>query len=133
MPEPRTKLDPANTNVLIVEDDKLMVDVLNKNFTASQYKTFVVSRAEDAEKILAKEKIAVILLDIVLPDMDGFTFLKKIKADDKRKDIPVIIISNLGQRDEVTRGLAEGAADYIIKANVFPEEIVAKVAKLLQQ
>jgi len=128
-----SKIDPASTHVLIVEDDKLMVDVLSKNFAASKYVTSVASRAEDAEKILAKEKIDVILLDIVLPDMDGFTFLKKLKGDEKYKDIPVIIISNLGQRDEVTRGIQEGARDYIIKANVFPEEIVAKVEKILSK
>lgn len=108
-----------------------MVDVLEKNFKGGKYVTSVTGRAEDAQKVLESNKIDVILLDIVLPDMDGFTFLKQLKADEKYKNIPVIIISNLGQRDEVTRGIEQGAADYIIKANVFPEEIVEKVKKIL--
>jgi two-component system, OmpR family, response regulator len=133
MNEDSQAIDPTKYRILIVEDDALMSGVLEGNLTERQYKTAVVTNAEKAREALSKDKFDAILLDIILPGMNGFDLLKELKADDQYKDIPVIIISNLGQKKEVAKGLQAGAVYYIIKANVFPEEIVQKVEKALKK
>ncbi|KKT23464.1 MAG: Two component transcriptional regulator, winged helix family [Candidatus Magasanikbacteria bacterium GW2011_GWA2_43_9] len=95
---------------------------------------FKVSVAEDGEAgfdAAGKVKPDLILLDILLPKMDGFAVLKKLKETDAIKDIPVILLTNLGQKDDVEKGLESGAVDYLIKAHFKPSETVAKVKKVL--
>lgn len=124
---------PATTgkNILIVEDDALLAGLLERRFVASGYG---VQRALDADatrRILAKDSCDAILLDLVLPGIDGFSFLTELKRNEQWKHIPVVIISNLGQQEEVARGMRMGATDYIVKANTSPAEIVQKVAAVL--
>ena len=97
---------------------------------------FVVFTAEDGKKGLKaalKEFPDLILLDLVLPIMDGFAVLKELKADEKAKKIPVILLTNLSQREEVDKGMAMGAADYMIKAHFMPSEVVDKVKAILEK
>jgi CheY-like chemotaxis protein len=70
-------------------------------------------------------------LDLILPGIDGFEVLKRAKADPATKDIPVIILSNLGQKDDIERGLELGATDFMVKAHFTPEEIVKKAKEVL--
>ena len=114
-------------NILIIEDDLFLVDLLEQKFVQEHYATYRAIDVEQAREILSSEKPHIILLDIVLPGTDGFAFLKELKSKPEWKDIPVIIISNLGQREEMQRGLESGAVDYIIKAHTTPAEIVQKV------
>ena len=95
---------------------------------------FEVSLASDGEKglKLIKEKNPdLVLLDIIMPKMDGFEVLKQIKADKKTKSIPVILLTNLSQKDEVKKGLELGAVDYLIKAHFMPSEVVKKIKSAL--
>lgn len=113
--------------VLLVEDDLFLVQLLERKFAQQPY---VLSKAVDVEQaraVLNQNPVDIILLDIVLPGTDGFTFLRELKTHVSWKDIPVIIMSNLGQQEEVERGLREGATDYVIKAHVTPQEIVEKI------
>ena len=117
--------------VLLVEDDVFLAGIYQKKFEMEGYK---ISIAENGEKGLAdakKKKPDIILLDILLPKMDGFTVLKNLKADASTKDKPVILLTNLGQKDDVEKGLEAGASDYLIKAHFKPSEIVEKVKKVL--
>jgi len=84
-------------------------------------------------KKVKEEKYRIVLLDLVLPGVDGFEILKKIKEDPKTKGISVIILSNLGQQEEVERGLRLGAEDYLIKAHFTPDEIISKIQKILKR
>ena len=95
---------------------------------------FQVEVAVDGKAGLAKIKEFVpglILLDIVLPKMDGFEILKKIKGDSKLKNIPIVLLTNLGQKNEIEKGMSLGADEYIIKAHFTPTAVVAKVKELL--
>ena len=124
-------MDNSTIHVLLVEDDVFLAGIYQKKFEMEGYK---ISTAGDGEKGLAdakKKKPSIILLDILLPKMDGFTVLKNLKADAATKDIPVILLTNLGQKDDVEKGLSAGAADYLIKAHFKPSEIVDKVKKVL--
>ncbi|MBI4407182.1 MAG: response regulator [Candidatus Kerfeldbacteria bacterium] len=122
------------TKVLIVEDDKFLSELIS---TKLDKEGFHISLAGDGETGLKKAeefKPEIILLDIMLPGMDGFEVLEKLKAhaDASIKKIPVIILSNFGQESKVERGLQLGAVDYLVKANFTTGEIVAKIKEILK-
>lgn len=124
----------ANTNaahVLIVEDDTFLANIYKTKFEMEGYKVSVSENGEIGLSDAKKKKPNIILLDILLPKMDGFTVLKNLKSDDEVKDIPVILLTNLGQKDDVEKGLELGAVDYLIKAHFKPSETVEKVKKVL--
>lgn len=118
-------------HVLLVEDDVFLSGIYQKKFEMEGFK---ISTADNGEKGLAdakKKNPDIILLDILLPKMDGFSVLKELKSDEAVKNIPVILLTNLGQKDDVEKGLEAGAVDYLIKAHFKPSEIVEKVRKVL--
>lgn len=118
-------------SILIVEDDAFMGGLLERKFKQENFEIFRAANADDARKTLKANPIAVVLLDIVLPGMDGLSFLKELKSSPESANVPVIITSNLGSPDEIERGLKEGASDYIVKAHASPGEIVEKVTGIL--
>jgi DNA-binding response OmpR family regulator len=120
-------------NILIVEDDSFISGLLQRKFAQENYGIFNATNADGALEVLKKNKIDLILLDIILPGTDGIAFLASIKKDPAHKDIPVIITSNLGQPEEIEKGLQTGAAEYIVKANTAPAEIVEKVKSVLKK
>jgi len=119
--------------ILIIEDDPFLSEMYAAKFSQSGFKTEI---AVDGKKGMEKIKASrpdLILLDIVLPKMDGFEILKKVKKDSKLKKIPVILLTNLGQKNEVEKGLALGADEYIIKAHFTPTAVVAKAKEIIKQ
>jgi len=119
--------------VLIVEDDPFLADIYITKFTQEGFNVRIASDGETGLQRLEEEKPEIILLDIILPRMDGFAVLKKIKEDPKFKDIPVLLLTNLGQKEEVERGLKLGAAQYLIKAHHSPKEVIELVKKTLEK
>jgi len=117
--------------VLLVEDDTFLANIYKTKFEMEGFDVSVAENGEDGLAAAKKKLPAIILLDILLPKMDGFTVLKKLKAEAATKDIPVILLTNLGQKDDVDKGLEMGAVDYLIKAHFKPSETVAKVKKAL--
>ena len=120
------------SRVLLVEDEKIIANSIERTFAKKHYQVFLAANAQEAKKVLKDEKIDLILLDIILPDVDGFQLLDEFKKNDATKDIPVIIISNLGQREEIEKGRKKGAVEYIIKSNTVTSEIVEKVESILK-
>ncbi len=119
------------SKVLVIEDDSFLRGVLARKL---KEEGFEVLEAKDGEEGLQKaqeESPDMILLDIVLPEMDGFEVLSRLKDNEKSSHIPVIILSNLGQPDERERGLKLGAVAFLIKATLTPQEIVQEVKKYL--
>ena len=82
---------------------------------------------------MEEEKPDLVLLDLILPGIDGFEVLRRVKANTAVSSVPVIILSNLGQRDDVEKGIELGAVDYLIKAHFTPGEIVEKIKAVLSQ
>jgi DNA-binding response OmpR family regulator len=118
--------------ILIIEDDKFLRELIAKKLTEEG---FVVEEAMDGEEGLRKSKEVkpnLVLLDLILPGIDGFEVLAKIKQDPETKSIPVIILSNLGQREDIERGIKLGAFDYLVKAHFTPGEIIEKVRNALK-
>lgn len=118
-------------NILVVEDDKFLRELLTRKLFSEG---FVIESAIDSKStfdILTKWKPDIILLDLILPEEDGFMILEKIKKNKELANIPVIILSNLGQKEDVDRAIALGAMDFMVKANFTLDEITGKVVKAL--
>ena len=117
----------SKSKVLIIEDDKFISKAMVYKFEEAKFITKSVRTAENGLEILEKWVPDVIILDILLPGIDGFEVLSRMKKDPGLASIPVIILSNLGQRDDVQKGIDLGAEDYLIKAHFTPGEIVEKI------
>ena len=117
--------------VLIVEDDPLMSRMYQKIFTFEKYE---VEMAADGEECLVKAAASnptLILLDVMMPKMNGLQALEKLKADDKTKSIPVIMLTNLAGQQDAETALSKGAVKYIIKSEHEPKEIVDMVKEII--
>lgn len=118
--------------ILIVEDDKFLRDLITQKLSAENFDVVIAQDGEEGIRKIEEEKPDLVILDLLLPQIDGFEVLKKMKANSKIADTPVIILSNLGQKEDVERGMALGAKDYMIKAHFTPNEVIDKAKKLLE-
>ena len=118
--------------ILIVEDDKFLRDLIAQKLTKEGYDILTAIDGEEGIKKIKEGKPDLILLDLILPGIDGFEVLSRMKGDENLAKIPVIILSNLGQREEVERGLKLGVNDYMIKAHFTPREIIDKIKTILE-
>src|SRR4051812_35814847 len=117
--------------ILVVEDDPVLKNLLGHTF-AGKYQTLYASDGKEALAFFEQYKPALILLDLILPGMSGFEILEHIRTrQDSLKDTPVIIVSNLGQSSDREKAAALGANEYLVKAEVSIEEIVAKIEQVL--
>lgn len=126
-------MENKDIKVLIVEDDSFIVDMYT---TKLELEGFHVVSAEDGLKgleVAKREKPTIILLDILMPKMDGFAFLEEAKKDAEIKDIPVLLLTNLGQKEDVQKGYELGAVGYLIKAHFMPSEVVEKIKQILNE
>lgn len=117
--------------ILCVEDDVFLSDLIAKKITDNKGKLFHASNGEDALKIIETNKPDMVLLDVILPGPDGFEILKKIRENPETKNLPVIILSNLGQKNDLEKGKHYGATKFLIKATVSLEEIVKEINGVL--
>lgn len=118
---------------LIIEDDSYISDMYKIKLESENFDVVVAEDGIKGLKELERIKPDIILLDVVMPKVDGFGVLKTIKNTDGLKGIPVIMLTNLGQKDNVERGLDLGASGYIIKAHFTPSEVVKKVKEILEK
>lgn len=117
--------------ILLVEDDSFLLGMYATKFEMENFKVIMAEDGEKAVRLALKEAPDIILLDIILPKINGFEVLRRLKADPATAKIPVILLTNLSQQDEVEQGLKMGAEDYLIKAHFMPSEVVDKIKKAL--
>ena len=120
-------------HVLIVEEDAFLAEIYQKKFEMEGFKVSVAGNGEKGLADIKKKKPDIVLLDILLSKLDGFAVLEAAKADNSIKNIPIILLTNLGQKDDVRRGLDKGAAGYLIKTHFQPSEVVDKVREVLRK
>lgn len=118
--------------ILIIEDEKTLRFLIVQTLIQEGFEVEEAIDGEEGIQKLKKNKPDLILLDLLLPNINGFEVLSKIKRDSDLESIPVIILSNLGQEEEIKKGLNLGAIDYLIKAHFTLDQIVARVKKVLK-
>lgn len=126
-----SKESNAAKSILVVEDDQFLRDLIVKKLEEEGLNIIQAVDGEEGLQFIKENKPALVLLDLILPGIDGFEVLKQVKSDPETKDIPIIILSNLGQKDDIERGLELGARDFMVKAHFTPEEIVKKAKEVL--
>ena len=118
--------------IMLVEDDQMIIDMYKYRLEEENYEVVVLAVGQGVVEKAQKEKPAVILLDVVLPDVDGFSILHSLKDNKTTKKIPVLLLTNLGQESDKERGIALGAVDYFVKAQHTPADILAKVKSIIK-
>ncbi len=118
--------------ILVVEDDKFLRELISRKLSDEGFDITQAVDGEDGIEKIKQVKPDLILLDLILPSIDGFEVLSRIKEDPSVASIPVIILSNLGQKEEIEKGLSLGAVDFLIKAHFTPGEIIDKIKTLLK-
>jgi len=123
----------SSKKILIIEDDDFLSRMYVAKLEMEGYGLLTAADGEKGLRLIKKEKPDLILLDLLLPKMDGFTVLEKINQDDSLKQIPVIVLTNLSQKSDIDRCFALGADDYLIKAHFVPSEVIKKINRFLER
>lgn len=112
--------------LLIAEDEEIILGVLKDTFVAAGWDVTAVMDGEAAIEAIDKEKFNLVLLDLLMPKKDGFEVLSEVKNNPEHKDLPIIVLSNLGVEDDIKQALELGARDYFVKTQHPMSEIVEK-------
>ncbi len=114
----------AAKKILLVEDEQLIREMYTEKFSDAGYQVLEAEDGLSGFELAKKEQPDVILLDIILPQMDGFTVLEKLKKEPKTKKIPVFFLTNLKQDEDVEKGKKLGAIDYLVKSSLTPAQVL---------
>ena len=120
------------SKIIIAEDDQFVAKAMLTKLTKEGFEVKIVSDGVQLMELLKSYIPDLIILDLLMPKKDGFEVLTAMKADAKLKDIPVIMLTNLGEEADVKRARKLGASDYMIKAHFLPSEVIAVVKKYLK-
>jgi DNA-binding response OmpR family regulator len=124
---------PERNKVLLVEDDPMVVRMYQRKLTMGGFDLRVAFNGEEGLAALAKNQPDIVLLDIMMPKMNGFEMLKRVKNDERWKNIPVVMLTNLGDRaEDVEKCKGLGALDYWVKANLHLQDLVERIKKIIQ-
>jgi len=119
--------------ILVIEDDKFLRELISQKLVKEGYDIAEATDGEKGIEAVKKEQPSLVLLDLILPGIDGFEVLARIKSDPEASEVPVIILSNLGQKDDIEKALKMGAIDYLIKAHFTPAEIIEKIRGVMKE
>lgn len=117
----------AVSYVLVVEDDPFYSKIYKTKLAKEKIESQIVGNGNEAMKAAQVLRPKLILLDLIMPGKDGFETLAELKADPNLKDVPVIVLSNLSQEEDIKRIMDLGAAEYLVKANIPIQEVIDKV------
>ncbi len=119
--------------ILTIEDDAFLKNIESSKFTKSGFEVATAMTKADVDQSLAASLPDIILLDMMLPDIDGYQILQNLKADEKTRNIPVIVFSNLSSDADMKKMTDAGAAAFMIKSNFTLDEVVEKIHSLIGQ
>ena len=126
-------LNPNNFSVIVVEDESFLSKILSERLNDEGFQRVdVAGNGEEAVQKIKTNPPSIVLLDMILPRMNGFEVLQTLKADKKLASIPVLILSNLGQDQDIEQAKKLGADDYIVKSNFSIQKVIDKVYSILQ-
>ena len=120
-------------SILLIEDDPFLVDLYNTKLKEEGFEVEIAVSGREGLRKFKERKPDLMLLDIVLPDLDGWEVLEEIKKLDKLNDLKIVILSNLTEKEDVKRAQEAGATSYLIKSHFTPTEVVEKIKKILEK
>ena len=126
-------VDPSSKRILLVEDDMFIRDLYFRQFTRAGFQIEAFDNGIDALEAVKKQTYDLILVDIMMPKMNGLELVKALKADDSVKSIPTYFLTNLGQDSILQEGMGVGVAGFFIKSSYTPDQLVAEVKKVFEQ
>lgn len=126
-------MDPKKAAILLIEDDPTLIEMYQMKFRLSGLKLLVATGGYSGLAMVKKVKPDLVLLDIRMDDLDGFEVLKRMKTDPTLKDIPVYLLTNMGEKDAAEKGKRLGAEAYVMKAKLTPQEVVDMVSLRLNE
>ena len=115
--------------ILIAEDEDVLLNVLKDRFETDDWKVVVAKDGIGALEAIKNNKLDLVLLDLLMPKKDGFEVLQEVKGNPEMKDLPIIVLSNLGGDEDIKKAIALGANDYYVKTQHPMSEIVEKAKK----
>lgn len=127
----KAKIKTPQKTIFLVEDEADLREIYETKFKLDGYRVISISSGANVTSEAIKKKPDLILLDIILPQKSGFEVLEELKKEPKTKDIPVVVLSNLGQDWEIKKGKELGAVKFLTKANFTPKEVVKIVKEVL--
>ncbi len=119
--------------ILMIEDDVFLAEIFKKRLEKVGYQVVLADNGEKGLSLAKKDKPDLILLDMILPKMNGFEVLKKLKRNKKYENIPVVVLTNLSSKQDIKKAFELGATEYLIKFHVTPKEIIEKIKELLKK
>lgn len=125
--------ESPKTRILVVDDDQTLLDMYKERLTASGYEVITAVDGKDALAKAVDYLPHCVLLDILMPEVNGFDVLENIRSTDETKNIPVIMLTALVQDSNRQKGLADGADDYIVKSETMPGEVIAKIEQVIKK
>jgi DNA-binding response OmpR family regulator len=127
-------MDDVKRKILLVEDDMFIRDIYKTKFVQEGFEVSIAENGLEAMKKLEGGIIPdVMLLDIIMPYMDGMEVLKKVKESDDWKNIPIIMLTNISEKDRLNESMEKGIDGYLIKSHFTPSEVVTKVRSILEK
>lgn len=121
------------SKILIIEDETALLYALKAELTQNGFEIMEAVDGEKGLQALKQQKPDLIILDLLLPGIDGFEVLRRLKSKNQTKNIPVIILTNLGDKENIEKGTKLGADDYLIKTDYSLEEIIKKLKNLINK
>lgn len=125
-------IDLSKQSIIVVEDESFLSKVLAERLEDEGFGQITVAgNGEEALAMIKQHNPDIVLLDMILPKMNGFEVLEVLQADPKLKKIPVLVLSNLGQDQDIEQAKKLGARDYIVKSNFSLQKVVEKIMSIL--
>lgn len=121
------------TKIIIVEDDPMISEIYQKKFSEAGFEVLAATSGEQVLNMAKKDKPDVILLDLIMPKMDGFEVVKNLRGGDYNQDLKIIIFSNLNEQEKIDKAISLGANGFVVKSNYSPSELVREVERLMNQ
>lgn len=119
--------------ILLIEDDPFLSEIYTAKFQEAGFEVSIATDGLQGLRKAKEQKPNLLLIDLVMPKMDGFDFLRAVKFDREIRNIPVVVLSNLGEEEDVRKGLKFGVIEYLIKAHYTPTEVVARIKNILSK
>lgn len=124
------KTPNSKKKVLIIEDEAVLLELFADKFTSESFEVLQSTTAEKGIQLALRNKPDLILLDIILPKMDGLTMLKMLREDSWGKNVPVIILSNVNDQQKISQAMQHGVYDYVIKTDLILNDLVKEVKEV---